>query len=168
MVTNTTPSEWADLEERAKKANLEFDCSSDGETVTIRVSRPGNSFKVRRTDSDHARLRQQIDTAIALFEPKPIDPKDPHIPNRRILPSFNEPVGPDYLKAIGEIHDLCRKHQLNYELSFNDGSNSWSFTIPYGADGEQFFGKDYTLSTAMECVLGHLDGLTAKYVKLQQ
>lgn len=72
------------------------------------------------------------------------------------LNSFNHPSDPGFIAEYLEIHWLCEIFQVSHTLNYNEGAHTWDYTIHSASKVEEFNGKSYSLSTAMECVLEHL------------
>ena len=49
------------------------------------------------------------------------------------------------LELINKLHHLARLAQVDYELSYSDGSNDWYVSITSAAPSENFIGKDRSI-----------------------
>lgn len=85
-----------------------------------------------------------------------IDQYDQWFDKRTItLPTFNSLTHPMAITALQQIESLALIVDVIWSMHYNNGSGSWYFTLS-GGGIEDWVGKDYSLSTAMECALEHL------------
>lgn len=75
------------------------------------------------------------------------------------FPYFSEPSDPNFLVVLDRIHKQCRKLEVSYSLNFEDGPNTWYFTVSSPAPTEKFVGKSYGLYSACISMLEHLDSI---------
>lgn len=78
--------------------------------------------------------------------------------------NFNHPSDPEFFKVYNEIHWLCGMMEVSHELNFCEAEGSWYWRIISAAPAEEFTGKNYSLSTASECVLQHLFKIGKDYI----
>lgn len=69
---------------------------------------------------------------------------------------YNHPSDPRYIAHYLEIDWLCRVLEVGNSLVYCESEDSWYWTIESSAQVERFIGKNYSLSSACECVLVHL------------
>lgn len=69
---------------------------------------------------------------------------------------YNHPSDPRYIAHYLEIDWLCRVLEVGNSLVYCESEDSWYWTIESSAQAERFIGKNYSLSSACECVLVHL------------
>lgn len=80
------------------------------------------------------------------------------------LNSYNHPSDPEFFKDMNEVHWLCSMMQVGYNLVFCESEGSWYWMINSAAKGEEFIGKNYSLSSATACVLEHLFKIGKDYL----
>jgi hypothetical protein len=60
---------------------------------------------------------------------------------------------------LEEVHLLAREKEVGYSLNYDEGADSWYFTVLSAAPSEGFIGKNHSYELAIECVITHLRSL---------
>jgi len=117
-----------------------------------------NNIEVRKDENDpsirHMTFtvdRFQLEVELAKYDPIATTTGTKYI--------YNSPDNEHYLADAKRLHDLCRRAQLSYSLSFEDGQNLWNGSITSAAPAEEMMTRDYSLSTVMELLIDHVEVL---------
>ncbi|QVW54892.1 hypothetical protein pEaSNUABM4_00139 [Erwinia phage pEa_SNUABM_4] len=84
-------------------------------------------------------------------------PENWEIVGRKRQTAYNTPTHPDFVKALGLIHERCKEDGLDYSLHYEEGLDMWNISIRPMEHAKWFRTGDCSLSNAVEEALDHLN-----------